>query len=297
MRHIARTLVPLLFSLVLVAGSVSALPATVSAARVPSSPALTSLLVAVRQTLAQTAAFRVRVTGGSLLGSAVPAVTGGGSFDFPAQRGEVTLAASGPQRTAEAIFTPSVLYVRAPWPSGYLPPGRSWLAIEVANAAAPARNLPAIAGQIDAVDPDLALRELAWGAVATAGSSAAMLGGRRVQRLNVMVDLARALRGVSGPSRNAYAAALESQLAALDEGGRSTAPQVAFHAFLTQEGQLLGLEVAPPVAGAGGVSMTFGNAGITVRALAPPAGRVADLSALTPSGTGRNPNRSGPDGG
>jgi hypothetical protein len=71
MRHIARTLVPLLFSLVLVAGSVSALPATVSAARVPSSPALTSLLVAVRQTLAQTAAFRVRVTGGSLLGSAV----------------------------------------------------------------------------------------------------------------------------------------------------------------------------------------------------------------------------------
>jgi hypothetical protein len=297
MRHIAPTLAPLFVSLLLVAGSVSVLPATVSAARVPSSPPLTTLLLAVRQTLAQPAAFRVRVTGGSLLGSAGPALAGGGSFDFSAQHGEVTLAASGPRRTAGAIFTPGVLYVRAPWPSGYLPRGRTWLAIDVADAATLARNFPPIAGQVDAVDPDLALRELAWGAVATAGSSVSVLGGRRVQRLNVMVDVARALERVSGPSRAAYAAALGTQLAALDGEGRSTAPQVAFHVFLSPQRQLLGLEVAPPLPGAGGVSMTFGNAGITVRAPAPPAGKVADLSALTPSGASRDPSGPGPDGG
>jgi hypothetical protein len=297
MRHARWTLVPLFLTLLLVTTCAWALPARASGAEIPSSPALNALLVAVRQTLAQPAAFRVRLTGGSLLGAGATTVTGGGAFDFQAQRGEVALASAEPGRTAEAIFTPRVLYVRSRSPIGFLPPGRTWLAIDFANQAALARNFPQIADQAGAVDPDLALRQLLWGAVSTEGSSSAVLGGQPVRRLNVTVDLARALRNVSGPSRDAYAAALESELAALEGEGGSAASQIAAHAFVTSQGQLLGLELVVPGAAAGGVSMTFGDAGIAVHAVPPPAGKVADLAAITPSGERENQNGGDTDGG
>lgn len=297
MRHSRRAIPPLLLTLLLLTACASGQPSRLSDAHLPSSAALSPLLVAVRQTLDQPAAFRVRLTGGSLLGPGVTTVTGSGAFDFRAQRGKLTLAGGRGGPGARAIYTPRVVYVRPRSPMGFLPPGRSWLAIDVANAATLVRNFPQIAGQVDAVDPDLTLRELAWGAVSTGDSSAAVLGGRHVRRVDVMVDLNRALRQVSGPSRGAYTAALESELAALKGEDGHAGPVIAVHAFLTQEGQLLGVELVPPGAGAGGVSMTFGDAGVRVDAGPPPASSVADLSAITPSGERENQNGGDADGG
>ncbi len=297
MRHLGRTLLPLLFTLLLVTGGAAALPTPAGGARVPATPELNRLLVAVRQTLERPAAFRVRLTGGSLLGPGATTVTGTGAFDFRAQRGEVALAGAEPPRTAEAIFTPRVVYVRGRPPVGFLPAGRTWFAIDVASPAALVRNFPRIVDQADAVVPDLALRELAWGAVSTGGSSIVVLGGQRVRRLSVKVDLGRALRAVPGGSGGIYTEALGAELAALRTEGGATASQMAVYAFLTPREQLLGLELVPPGAGAGGVSMTFGDAGLAVRAAPPPASQVADLSALTPSGERENQNGGDGDGG
>jgi hypothetical protein len=43
--------------------------------------------------------------------------------------------------------------------------------------------------------------------------------------------------------------------------------------------------------------MTFGDAGIAVHAVPPPAGKVADLAAITPSGERENQNGGDTDGG
>ncbi len=293
----AHRLLPLLATLSLVAACGSAGPSPASSAEATSSPALASLLRAVQQTLGRPAAFRVRLTGGTLLGPEAAPVTGAGTFDFGARRGQLTLRSAVPHRTADAVFTPQVVYVRVPAAAGFLPAGRRWLAIDFASPPALARNFPRVAAQAEAVDPDLALRELLWGAVATVRSSPAALGGEAVQRVDVRVDLARALHGTSGPARGAYTMALQAELTALEGDGVSGLPEIPAHVFLTRQERVVGLEEIVPGAGAGGVAMTFGAAGAPVQATAPPANQTAGLAAITPPGERENQNGGDADGG
>jgi len=149
----------------------------------------------------------------TLFGPEVDSVGGRAAYDFTAGEGYEALTLhtrKGEKRTLYLDYLPAAVYV-APWPTpaGLLPPGKIWIALDFAGAAATA-NKP-LAREAEELGAELPLAEIAWGA-----SSASHLGTRVVRHIpmeayRVSVDLPEALAAAKRNRRVALAAAIERQ--------------------------------------------------------------------------------------
>jgi hypothetical protein len=250
---------------------------------------------------AGTADLRMTLTGATVFGAGAGTAEAAGAFDFPAMKGTLTLRPAG--RAPQAVvFAPAAVYVQVPAPAGLLPPGKSWIFADLSHPAAVRRNFPQLVAQAEGVDPGLAVAEVAWGMVAAVPAARQRLGAEDTVRYDLRVDLREALRHVAGPARLPFRVALQSQVdvrSRASEPAERPAPEatvIRALAWVTDAGQLAALQLRPPGAGVGVVSLTLGGSGAAVRADPPAPSRVTDVAAISPFGERENQNGGDSDG-
>jgi len=256
---------------------------------------------AARLTLAAPAGVELTLQGASAFGGSRAPVLGSGEFDFPTARGvdRIDLGESAGQEPGneQALFLSGEVYLQ---PKGLgttvLPPGKEWMSAGLTGSEAVDTNFPAFTLQVESVDPQLALSELAGGTVAAIALASELVGGLPARRYRATVDLAQALSALSGPDLGALAQAIQTELASPAPAGGG-AGQVAIEVWIGAGGRVVQLRGSPPGSGAGTATMTLCCYGTPVQVSAPAPGRVVDIASLTPSGERENNGGGDSDGG
>lgn len=244
--------------------------------------------------LAESLAVTVRLARATVFDSVPRSAVARGSFDFRSLRGILSLTPQGARQTEPVVFTPAAVYIRPPAASELLPPGKSWIVDRFADTPALAGSFPQFVAQVESINPGLVLDELAWGATTASAAGRDTVSGQGTTRYDVTVALGQAMAGATGPAREPFAVALETEIAAL---GGSTPAAVGVRAWVADSGRLLRIELTPPGTGLGTTTMTLTRLDGPVRADPPPAGQVVELTALTPTGERENRNGGDADGG
>jgi hypothetical protein len=286
---------------------------------------------AASATLAQSAGVRLRLEGASALGASSAPVLGTGEFDFVAgtgseaiDLGEVKHQEPGNERLvllADRAYLQPKAIGRA-----VLPKGRQWMAAPLTGSDSVSTNFPSFVLQVEGIDPELLLAEMASGAVAAVPAGEHAVEGVPARAYEVTVDLTLALASLStkaplggqsvpalsGRSVTALGQAIQSELSALaGEGavGERSAPggapgegasggqRVSMRTWVGDEGQVLGLRAVIPGSGLGLETSTLCCFGQPVEARPPPAGQVIGIESLTPSGERENNGGGDSDGG
>jgi hypothetical protein len=274
-------------------------PGTAAAPASPSSPlALAAVRSAAASAASQTATFSLTLSGGRALGAPVSAASGAGSFDLPARRGTLVLsvAGSGPDRSF--IFTPEAVYFHPVQAGGSSLRPDAWIAVRFSDTRSVRRDLPDLIGQLESLNPALTLSELVWGATRASASGQEIVLGQAAVAYDLTIQPARALVNATG-AEPAFAIALESQMSALPRSStvEGSFPTFPARVWLSAAGQLLRVQLSPPGAGVGNLSLTLGSPGATVHVVPPPAGQAVELASLIPSGERENRNGGDSDGG
>jgi hypothetical protein len=270
----------------------------------PNAVALKAVRTAAAATLRSSAAVELMLQGAQALGPSRAPAHGSGEFDFRAGAGRdaIDLGEIGHQEPGneQILFLPARVYLQPKsFTTAVLPKGKEWVSVTRAGSNVVRTNFPAFAVQTEAIDPQLALSELAGGTVAatpigqTAGETAV---DGRARGYRVRVDLARALSAVSGPSRAALGEAIRSELAAGPGGPGARSPETSIEAWIAG-GRVVRMRGAPPGADMGMITTTLCCFGSPVEVSLPPSGQVVDISALTPSGERENNGGGDSDGG
>lgn len=267
-----------------------------------SSGSLRIVQAAARATLASPAGVEFELHGARAFGSSHAPVLGSGEFDFPSGAGaeKIDLGEVGHQEPGneQVIFGPSRVYLQPKAPSTtVLPKGKEWVSATLAGSDAVSTNFPSFALQVEGVNPQLLLSEISGGAVSASPAGKASVAGVPARAYDVDVDLARALSSSTGPSATVFGAAIQSELAALAGGSATGGQRTSIRVWLDGAGHVIRLQSSPPGAGVGVASMTLCCFGLPVAVAAPPARRVVDITALTPSGERENNGGGDSDGG
>jgi hypothetical protein len=223
------------------------------------------------------------LSGATALGSA-HAASATGSFDPDAGSGATSLTLGGDKAVEEVVYTPAAIFFRPPRGGGSLLPAGAWIAVRASDATSATRDLPQLIDQLEGVNPDFTLSELVWGGASASIGVPDTVEGAPATRYRVLVDPAQALFNRAGADPW-FARALAAQLAVLPArvAGRP-APRFPAVVWVTGGGELARVELSSPGAGLGATVLTLHPPGPAVHAEPPPAGRVVDLGALTPSG-------------
>jgi hypothetical protein len=255
---------------------------------------------AARATLAAPAGLEFELEGASAFGPSRAPVLGSGEFDFPSASGaeKIDLGEVGGQEPGneQALFLSERVYLQ---PKGMgasvLPAGREWVSATLSGSDAVSTNFPSFVLQVEGVDPQLQLSELAGGAIAAVPAGAESVGGVTARRYEVTVDLARALSALSGAGVTVLGQAIQSELAA--PGGSTRPGRTSIAVWIDTSGRVVRMRSAPPGAGVGTATMNLCCFGTPVAVRAPPSTRVVDIAALTPSGERENNGGGDSDGG
>jgi hypothetical protein len=280
------------------AGASAGRPHPAPAARPASPEALRAVQVAAAGALATTAAVSIELAGATVLGGGRSPVDAAGTFDLRSLRGALTLVSASGKVREPVVFAPTAVYVRPPAGAG-LPRGKSWLVADFSDPEALDASFPKLVAQVESLDPALTLSELAWGAAAAAPAGSETVRGRSADRYDVTVDLNRAVASVSGPGEVPFGRAIASEIVA--RGGSVTAgaapPATLAARVWVAGGQLARVDLSPPGAGLGAMSLALTGFGVPVPADPPPRAQVVDVLALAPSGERENQNGGDSDGG
>ena len=194
----------------------AAIPLAVSGCGGRSDP-LTSVAGATSKTLGQTAGFDLTLSRSSAFGAARGPVFGRGASRFAAglayEALDLSRIANRVPYTMYLLFLPErVLLKPDPAPSGLLPGGKLWIEVGPDHQGSPTAGDPELMAQLEGLTPELALREIEWGAVK------ASFGGERVVRhvplaeYRVTVNLAKALAAAKKAGDGALAAAIADEI-------------------------------------------------------------------------------------
>jgi hypothetical protein len=153
-------------------------------------------------------------------------------------------------------------------------------------------NFPRFIAQVESVNPGLTVSELVWGATSAAGAGRDSVHGEGAARYEVTLDLDQALANASGTAFVPFGRAIATEVKAVGASTRITA-----HAWVTDAGRLARVELLPPGAGVGTLTMTLGSFGGAVHADPPPTSQIVDVLTLTPGGERENKNGGDADGG
>jgi hypothetical protein len=257
---------------------------------------------AARTTLAGTAGVRYTLEGANTFGSTSAPVLGSGRLDFRSGAGAETIDLSevGHQEPGNegVVFEPGEVYLQ-PKSSGtaVLPKGKTWMSATLAGSESVSTNFPSFVLQVEAVNPQLLLEQLAHGAVSAVPAGVQIVEGLPTKAYDVTVSLTDALSGVDGPAAPVLGQAIQSELAASSAGGDARGPQAFVRVWLDSEGHVVRLRANPPGAGVGTATMTMCCFGSVVQVSRPSPAQVIDITALTPSGERENNGGGDSDGG
>jgi hypothetical protein len=272
--------------------------------QVPASSTAQSLSLvrhAASLTLTQSSRFAMTLVGATLFGNA-SSVTATGSFDFRDLRGVTSVAVAGGTPEKRAVYGAEAVYTRpAAATIASFPPGKSWIVAHLSDAAELGTNFPQFVGQVETLNPGLAVTELALGTTSAVATGNQTLDGLDTTRYDVAVDLRRALAAASAPAQQTYALAMQSGIADLagPTTGIPSSPAssvVAMRVWATPAGRLVRVDFSPQAAGFGAITMTLSGYGTTVASDPPPADQVVDLTLVSPSGERENQNGGDSDG-
>ena len=261
--------------------------------------ALRAVQAAAAGVLTKTAAISVTLSGASVIGSGRSSVTAVGTFDFRSLRGTLTLVPSGGTIHEPVVFTPTAVYVR-PIGAGRLPRGKTWTVADFSDPEALDANFPKLIAQTESLDPALTLSELVWGGAAAAPSGGDTVRGQATERYDVTIDLNRTVAAVSGPAAVPFGRAIASEIVALGgsvTGGAAAPATTTARVWVTGDGQVARVDLSPPGAGLGAMSLTLSGFGTSVRADPPPRSQTVDVLTLGPAGERENRNGGDSDGG
>jgi hypothetical protein len=277
-----------------------------AAQRVPSARSTATALSAVRAaagaTLASPAGVEFRLDGSRALGSSPAPVLGSGEFDFPSGVGSETIDLGEVNHqepgTEHVIFLPSRVYLQPKSSAAtVLPKGRAWMSATLTGSDSVHTNFPSFVLQVEGVNPQLLLAELAGGAVSAVPLGGQTINEERASAYDVTVDLARALSASSGPAGAAFGQAIQSELAALGSGPLAERRGTSITTWIDGAGRVVRMRASPPGAGVGAITTTMCCFGSPVEVTQPPSSQVVDITALTPSGERENNGGGDSDGG
>lgn len=285
-----------------------------SAARTPPAPerrvassgatlaALSAVRTAARKTLAAPAGVEFRLDGAQALGSSPAPVLGSGEFDFPSGVGSETIdlgETGGQERGNEQVlFMPALAYLQPKSPAtAVLPKGKEWVSAALTGSESVNTNFPSFVLQVESVNPQLLLTELAGGAVSATPVGPMSIEGEPALGYEVTVDLTRALSASAAPGGAAVAQAIRSELSAPGSGQSAARRDTSITTWVGGGGRVVQVRASPPGAGVGTATMTMCCFGSPVQVAPPPAARVVDIASLTPSGERENNGGGDSDGG
>jgi hypothetical protein len=210
---------------------------------------LRDVVGAAKKTLTEAdATFSLTLDRPRLFGPSIATAAGRAAYDFRAGIGYEALTLQRPdggKRTVYLDFLPRAVYV-APWPTpaGLLPPGKIWVAVAFTASAN-----RALAPQLEGLNPELPLQEIAWGARAASHVGTRVVGHVPMEEYRVSVDLAKAASAAKRTRRVAVATAIEREL--------RTAQSVSFTVRVTGAGHIARIDATVPGSGLGTASFSF----------------------------------------
>lgn len=278
-------------------GPVQETPAAAAASGPGSPQALAAVRAAAGSASDGAAAFSMTLTHATVFGTPPSSATATGTFDYSRQQGTVAIAVAGQAYRQLVVFTPQAAYLLPGASGGSQLGGRPWKAVRFSDSSTLTNSLPDFVGQVESLNPALALSELVWGSTAASLSGPDIVEGQPATRYDVMIQPAQALVNAPG-AEPGLALALESQVTALTRSAPAGPAFATFRAraWLSESGRLLRAELSPPGAGAGTMQLTIGSPIAPLSFQPPPADQVVDLTSLIPSGERENQNGGDSDG-
>jgi hypothetical protein len=239
---------------------------------------------AATTTLSQNAASSLTIHGGALFagaptktafaraGSLFPRALGYEAIDVPdlehQQGGRVYL-----------VFLPAAVYIS---PSSearaVLPSGKSWVSVPINPSVDVV--FPHSVEQLEGLNPQLLLDEIAWGTVRASAAGQVVVNHIPYQKYGVLVSLPRALAGAKGPGKQAMRLALQIQIAALRSSRPSDPATVPITVWLDGPGHLAQLRGVVPGSGLGTVGITLSGFGAPIRPTMPAAASLVPVTDL-----------------
>jgi hypothetical protein len=264
--------------------------------------ALSAVRAAAGETLASPAGVEFRLDGARALGSSPAPVFGSGEFDFPSGMGSETIdlgeVSHQEPGTEHVIFLPSQVYLQ-PKSSAttVLPKGKAWVSATLTGSDSVHTNFPWFVLQVEGVNPQLLLAELAGGAVSAVPVGREVINEEHARVYDVTVDLTRALSVSTGPTGAAFGQAIQSELTTLDSRQAAETQSESIRIWLDRVGHVIQMRTSPPGAGLGTVTMTMCCFESAVSVALPSPSQVVDITSLTPSGERENNGGGDSDGG
>jgi hypothetical protein len=277
-----------------------------AAARPASERATPAALRAVRdaaiKTLAHPAGVEFKLDGSRAMGSSPAPVLGSGEFDFPSGLGSETIdlaeAAHQERGTEHVIFLSSRVYLQPKSTSTtVLPKGKEWVSATLTGSDSVRTNFPLFVLQVEGMNPQFLLAELAGGAFAAVPVRQETVNEEHIRAFDVTVDLAHALNASTGATGVVFGQAIQSELTSSGSAQPVATQGASIRAWVDGAGRVVQIQTSPQGAGLGTVTMTMCCFGEAVHIALPSPSQVVDITSLTPSGERENNGGGDSDGG
>src|SRR6202035_720814 len=150
-----------------------------------------------------------------------------------------------------------------------LPKGKGWVSATLSGSDSVRTNFPLFVLQVEGVNPQFLLAELAGGAVAAVPVGQEIVNGEHTRAFDVTVSLARALSASTGPMGAVFGQAIQSELTNLGSAQPVATQGPSIRAWVDDVGHVIQIRTAPPGAVVGTVTMTMCCFGEAVHVAAP----------------------------
>lgn len=244
---------------------------------------LPTVKAAATKTLAGTAVTNVTLNGTTAFDPIPANVDAKAASSFPEGLGYAAIylpaARSAPEKKWFLVFLPTKVYLtRSPSLAAVLPSGKTWASIDVGSGSIDERSAAFVA-QVEGINPQLLLDEIAWGAVSSSPAHDSVIDHVPYSEYVVTVNLKRALSSATGAIRVAIQAQLDALKATPSSGSRLVQITILTDALE----RVTRMQAVLPGSKLGAVSMKLVQFGTTVGKSLPPASQVTDLTSVAPS--------------
>jgi hypothetical protein len=234
---------------------------------------------AATTTLGLTAQSTLSLTGARLFGGTPGTILGRAQYSFPKGLGYAALQVPALGRrasgTAYLVFQPARLWSK-PLVTTVLPKGDLWISAKYAGPPPAGSPAPSVALQLESLNPQLLLKEIATGTVAARSAGHLVVNHVPLTRYIVSIDLAQALKAAG--KTGALRAAIQQQLFALHARGASS--QVQIVAGVDGTGRVAQLQASLPGSKLGAVQIGLSTFGSRIPLSLPLSSETVDIASL-----------------
>lgn len=178
------------------------------------------------------------------------------------------------------VLLPRTVYLSPVAPAAArLPPGKTWVSLPFGGPRSVQAAYPRLAEQLEGLDAELLLDEVAWGAAAASHVGEPVIDHLPLSEYLVTVNLSRAEAAAAGASAGAMRAAIDEELGAL-RASLPGAVSVRVRVWVDGPGHIARLEGVLPGSGLGTISIALSQFGAKIARSLPLASQVVSLARL-----------------